>query len=331
MRLVFAGSPAAALPSLLALAESEHEIVGVLTRSDTPQGRKRVLTPTPVAVEAERLGLPVIKTRRMTDEVSARLAALEPDLGVIVAFGALLREPVLSLPRLGWVNLHFSLLPRWRGAAPVQRALMAGDVTTGAAVFQLVADLDAGDVYGTLEHRLTGDETAGALLDELAVSGATLLGRTVDSLAAGTAVGVAQTGVVSVAPKLTIDDGALDLRRPAREVLDRYRGTTPEPGAHVPFDGARLKVLELREPSPEPAPQGGDDAGRDAASSPPGPGALVRSGRSILVGTATGPLELVSVQPAGKRPMAAADWFRGLPDRGAPHLLVSPLPEGDHE
>jgi methionyl-tRNA formyltransferase len=327
VRLVFAGSPAAALPSLLALAESEHEIAAVLTRSDTPQGRKRVLTPTPVAVEAERLGLPVIKTRRMTDEVTARLQALDADLGVIVAFGALLREPVLSLPRLGWINLHFSLLPRWRGAAPVQRALMAGDGMTGAAVFQLVAELDAGDVYGVIEHPLNGDETAGSLLDELAVSGAVLLSRTVDSLAAGTAVGAAQTGEVSLAPKLTIDDGALDLRRPAREILDRYRGSTPEPGAHVPFDGSRLKVLELAAPAPRRGD--GEAEGDGGAPIAPEPGVLVRSGRSVLVGTATGPLELLRVQPAGKRPMSAADWFRGLPDRGAPHLLVSPLSEGD--
>ena len=157
MRLVLAGSPAAAVPTLTALAASpDHEIVAVLTRDDTPQGRRRVLTPTPVAVEAGRLGLPVVKARRLDDEVTARLLALEPDLGVVVAYGALFREPLLGGPRLGWVNLHFSLLPRWRGAAPVQRALVAGDAVTGATVFQLVPELDAGAVLGVLEHPLTG-------------------------------------------------------------------------------------------------------------------------------------------------------------------------------
>lgn len=311
MRLVFAGSPAAALPSLRALAESEHEIVAVLTRSDTPQGRKRVLTQTPVAVEAERLGLPVVKARRITDDVTEHLRALDADLGVIVAFGALLREPVLSLPRLGWVNLHFSLLPRWRGAAPVQRALMAGDEVTGAVVFQLVPELDAGDVYGVVEQRLGGAETAGGLLDDLSVSGAELLERTVADLASGTAVGVAQNGTVTLAPKLTLDDGALDLGRPAGEVLDRWRGVTPEPGAHVPFEGARLKILELRAiESPDLAVD-------------PAPGALSLSGRRLLVGTATAPLELMRVQPAGKKAMAATDWFRGLSGDDAPRLLVT--------
>ncbi|GAA0960959.1 methionyl-tRNA formyltransferase [Frigoribacterium faeni] len=309
MRLVFAGSPAAALPSLHALAESEHEIVAVLTRDDTPQGRKRVLTPTPVATAAEDLGLTVIKTRRITDDVASRIHDLDPDLGVIVAFGALLREPLLSTPRLGWINLHFSLLPRWRGAAPVQRALMAGDPVTGAAVFQLVPELDAGAVYGTVDRPLVGDETAGDLLDELALSGADLLAGTVDLLSTGDVVGVEQTGPVTLAPKLTIDDGALDLTQPARAVLDRWRGTTPEPGAHAPFGDARLKILHLR-----PA----DDA--DATLEP---GRVASSGRRLLVGTASAPLELVRVQPPGKKPMAATDWFRGLPPGGAPRLLPS--------
>jgi len=307
VRLVFAGSPAAALPSLLALAAGEHEVVAVLTRDDTPQGRRRVLTPTPVAAEAERLGIPVVKTRRVTDEVVAELTALEADLGVIVAFGALLREPLLSAPRLGWVNLHFSLLPRWRGAAPVQRALMAGDAVTGAAVFQLVPSLDAGDVFAALERPLDGTETAGELLAELASSGAGLLAGVVDDLAAGTAVAVPQVGEGTTAPKLSLDDGALDLAHPLAEVLDRWRGTTPEPGAHVPYEGGRLKVLEARAGTPdEPALV---------------PGRVELRGRRLVVGTGTSPLELVRVQPPGKKPMAAGDWWRGLPAGAAPRLL----------
>jgi len=302
LRLVFAGSPSAAVPSLTALAASEHEVVAVVTRDDTPQGRRRVLTATPVALEAERLGLPLVKTRRITDEVAERIAALDADLGVVVAFGALLREPVLSAPRLGWVNLHFSLLPRWRGAAPVQRALMAGDETTGAVVFQLVPELDAGDLLGVLERPLDGTETAGALLDELAASGADLLGVVVDQLAAGTAEAVAQVGEATLAPKLVLDDGALDLSLPASRVLDRWRGTTPEPGAHVPLGDARLKVLEMRT---------ANDLAAD--DEPLAPGRIALRGRRLLVGTATDPLELVRVQPPGKKPMAGADWSRGLP------------------
>jgi methionyl-tRNA formyltransferase len=311
LRLVFAGSPSAAVPSLTALAASEHEVVAVVTRDDTPQGRRRVLTATPVALEAERLGLPVVKTRRITEEVAGRIAALDVDLGVVVAFGALLREPVLSAPRLGWVNLHFSLLPRWRGAAPVQRALMSGDERTGAVVFQLVPELDAGDLLGTLERPLDGTETAGTLLEELAASGADLLGDVVDRLAAGTAEPLAQVGEVTVAPKLVLDDGALDLSLPATQVVDRWRGTTPEPGAHLPLGDARLKVLELRVVD---AGAGADDAADAAVEGVPlAPGRISLRGRRLLVGTGTAPLELVRVQPPGKKPMAGADWSRGLP------------------
>lgn len=299
MRLVFAGSPAAAVPSLTALAaRDDHEVVAVVTRDDTPQGRRRVLTPTPVAVEAERLGLPVVRARRLDEAVTERLAALEPDLGVVVAYGALVREPLLSTPRHGWVNLHFSLLPRWRGAAPVQRALLAGDEVTGADVFRLVPELDAGEVLGRLQHRLRGDETAGELLGTLSVTGADLLVDVVDALAAGTAVSVPQEGEVTLAPKLVLADGRLDLTASAAAVLDRWRGVTPEPGAHATFAGETFKVHELRRV---------DDAVPAAA-----PGELVRDARRVLVGTCTEPLELVRVQPAGKKAMSAADWWRGL-------------------
>jgi methionyl-tRNA formyltransferase len=308
VRLVFAGSPEAAVPSLRALAASEHDVVAVLTRDDTPQGRKRVLTPTPVATAADDLGIPVIKTRRITDDVTRAVAATGADLGVIVAYGALLREPLLSTPRLGWINLHFSLLPRWRGAAPVQRALIAGDAVTGAAVFQLVPDLDAGDVFASVSKPLKGDETAGHLLGELAITGALLLSRVVDDLAAGRATAVAQEGEVVLAPKLTVDDGLLDLSGPARAALDRFRGVTPEPGAFTLVGGTRLKVLELRLPddAPDPLPAG----------------SIVLDGRRVLVGTSTTPLELVTVQPSGKKAMPAADWLRGAPDRES--LVVDP-------
>jgi methionyl-tRNA formyltransferase len=295
LRIVFAGTPAAAVPSLRALAASAHEIVTVVTREDAPLGRKRVLTPTPVADAAGELGIPVLKANRIAP-LEARLAALRPDLGVIVAYGGLIREPLLSTPRLGWINLHFSLLPRWRGAAPVQRALIAGDRETGAVVFQLVPELDAGPVFGTLVQLVGRNETAGHLLEVLAVSGAALLTDVVDALAAGTAVATPQVGEVTLAPKLELEDGRLDWSRPAAELDARIRGTTPEPGAFALIGGERLKVL---------------DAAIAHETSPLAPGEFDLRGGRLLVGTATDPLHLVTVHPAGKRAMAAADWWRG--------------------
>jgi methionyl-tRNA formyltransferase len=296
LRIVFAGSPAAAVPSVTALAASDHEIVVVISREDAPLGRKRVLTATPVADAAEALGIPVLKANRISP-LEARIAALRPDLGVIVAYGGLIREPLLSTPRLGWINLHFSLLPRWRGAAPVQRALIAGDTMTGAAVFQLVAELDAGPVFGMLEQPIGRNETAGHLLEILAERGAGLLTSVVDDLAAGTATSVPQDGDVTLAPKLELEDGRLDWARSAAELDARIRGTTPEPGAFALLDdGERLKVLDAAIAHGDPA-------------LPPGEFDL-RAGR-LLAGTGTDPLHLVTVQPAGKRAMAAADWWRG--------------------
>lgn len=295
MRIVFAGTPAVAIPSLEAVA-ARHEVVAVVTREDAPLGRKRVITPSPVAEAADRLGLPVIKANRLGDDVTERIRALAPDLGVVVAYGGLVREPLLSLPRLGWVNLHFSLLPRWRGAAPVQHAVIAGDTETGAAVFHLVPELDAGAVYTELRHPIGPDETAGELLAALSIDGATLLADTADALAAGTAVASPQQGEVTLAPKLTIDDARLDLTEPADRVYARLRGVTPEPGAFALFGAERFKIHAAR---------------RTDGDTPLEPGAVeARNGR-VLVGTGTDPLELVTVQPAGKRAMSAADWLRG--------------------
>lgn len=294
MRLVFAGTPAVAVPSLNALAE-RFDIAAVITREDAPLGRKRVLTPSPVADAAAALDLPVIKANRLDDGVTDQVARLEADLGVIVAYGGLVREPLLSTPRLGWVNLHFSLLPRWRGAAPVQRAVMAGDAETGAAVFQLVAGLDAGDVFAELRLPIPADATAGELLDALAEEGAPLLVDTVAALTDGTAEATPQSGEPVLAPKLTIDDARLDLTRPVEEVYARLRGVTPEPGAWALLDGERFKIHAARPATGLSLPAGV---------------VAVTEGR-IQVGTGTTPLELLTVQPAGKRAMDAADWWRG--------------------
>ncbi|PPG91108.1 methionyl-tRNA formyltransferase [Rathayibacter sp. AY1F3] len=294
MRLVFAGTPAAAVPTLRDLAASAHEVVAVVTREDAPVGRKRVLTPSPVAVAAEELGIPVIRANRLDEDVTDRIAGLAPDLGVIVAYGGLVRQRLLAVPRLGWINLHFSLLPRWRGAAPVQRALMAGDTRIGASVFQLVAELDAGDVYAELAVD-AGERTAGELLTELAGSGAGLTLGVVDALEEGTAVATPQTGEATPAPKLDAADGRIDWSLPTARVLALVRGTTPEPGASTAVGDARLKVLAVR-----------------AAEGDLAPGVVRLDSGRALVGTADGAVELVTVQPAGRTPMAGAAWARGL-------------------
>ena len=298
LRLVFAGSPAAAVPSLTRLAASGHDVVGVVTREDSPQGRKGVLTPTAVASAASELGMPIIKANRLAGDATDQITALQPDLGVIVAYGGLVREPLLSTPRLGWINLHFSLLPRWRGAAPVQRAIIAGDGLTGASVFQLVPELDAGDVFGMMTTTVGAHQTAGSLLEELAESGSVLLERVVDALADGTAVAEPQVGEVTLAPKLTLDDGRIDFARDAHTVVNRIRGVTPEPGAFATLDDARFKILEAA-------------IARDSA--PLAPGQLSQEGKLILVGTTTQPVELITVHPAGKKAMNAGDWWRGRP------------------
>ena len=295
LRIVFAGSPAAAVPSLRALAAGPHEIAAVVTREDSPQGRKRVLTPTPVAEAAEGLGLPVVRANRLAP-MTEHLLELEADLGVVVAYGGLIREPLLSGPRLGWINLHFSLLPRWRGAAPVQRAIIAGDEVTGAAVFQLVPELDAGPVFAEIEQPIGRHQTAGHLLGVLAERGAALLAEVVDRLDDGTARSVEQVGEVTLAPKLELNDGRLEWTATAEELDARIRGTTPEPGAFAEVDGARLKVL---------------DAAIAHEDAPLAPGVFELRGGRLLVGTVTRPLHLITVHPAGKRAMPAADWWRG--------------------
>ncbi|MEO8528282.1 MAG: methionyl-tRNA formyltransferase [Pseudolysinimonas sp.] len=295
LRIVFAGSPAAAVPSLRMLAPGPHEVVAVVTRDDAPLGRKRVLTPTPVAVAADEFGIPVLRANRMAP-LADDLAAMEPDLGVVVAYGGLIREPILSTPRLGWINLHFSLLPNWRGAAPVQRAIMAGERVTGAAVFQLVPELDAGPVFGMLEQPIGRNETAGHLLEVLAERGADLLAEVIDDLADGSARSVPQVGDATLAPKLELADGLIDWSLAAPIVDARIRGTTPEPGAFAIVDGERLKVLDAA-------------LAHDAA--PLAPGTFDLRGGRLLVGTGTDPLHLVTVHPAGKRAMLAADWWRG--------------------
>ncbi len=297
MRLVFAGTPSAAVPTLRRLV-SEHDIAAVVTRPDAPLGRKRILTPSPVAQAADDLGLPVIKAAKLDDDATARIAELGVDLGVIVAYGGLVREPLLSTPAKGWINLHFSLLPEWRGAAPVQRALIAGDAQLGASVFQLVPALDAGDVFATRVVDVAPEATADAVLETLAVEGADLTAVVVAAIADGSARSVPQEGEPTLAPKLTLDDGLLDWTQPLEAVFARFRGVTPEPGAHTTVEGQRLKILEA-------AP---------SADEPLAPGEIAATKTVLLIGTRTAPLAVRRVQPAGKGAMSAVDWWRGQRD-----------------
>lgn len=295
MRLVFAGTPSAAVPTLRRLA-AEHDIAAVVTRPDAPLGRKRVLTPSPVAQAATDLGLPVIKAARLDAEATAAISDLQVELGVIVAYGGLVREPLLSAPAQGWINLHFSLLPQWRGAAPVQRALINGDAQLGASVFQLVPALDAGDVFASRVVEIAADATADVALKVLSIDGAELTAEVVAAIADSTARAEPQEGEPTLAPKLTLDDGLLDWTRPCSEVFSRFRGVTPEPGAHTTVDGLRLKVLEAAPSSDGVALQ---------------PGELAATKTALLIGTASTPLAVTRVQPAGKGAMSAVDWWRG--------------------
>ncbi len=296
MRVVFAGTPEVALPSLARLEESGHELAAVITRPDAARGRSGRPQPSPVAAWAEARGVPVLKPERPSDaDFKARLAELAADVCPVVAYGALLPADVLALPRLGWVNLHFSLLPRWRGAAPVQRTIMAGDAVAGVTTFRIVRELDAGPVFRRLEHPLTGAETAGELLAALAVEGADLLLQTIDDLEDATPVEQPSAGVTA-APKLSVDEAHLDWSGDGAAIERLVRGCSPDPMAWTNVGGERVKIALARP--------------LDTAEL--APGAVRFEKRRALVGTATIDLELVVVRPQGKNEMTGADWGRGL-------------------
>lgn len=296
MRVVFAGTPEFAVPSLRSLVQKGHDVVGVITREDAPLGRKRILTPSSVAIVAEELGLSVLKANRLGDEATAWVRNLAPELGVIVAYGGLVREPLLSLPAQGWINLHFSELPRWRGAAPVQRALQAGEQELGVTVFRLVEALDAGDVLTRDSQEFEPGTAAGEALTELAQFGTGALLAAVAGLAEGSLDGEAQSGEVSYAHKLSREDGRLDLNASAHDVLAHWAGVTPEPGAFVLVEDQPLKLIEVRATDGVPGAQPGT--------------VTIHRGRAIL-SLHDGALELTRVQPAGKAAMDGAAWLRG--------------------
>lgn len=316
LRLLFAGTPEAAVPSLRALLASRHEVVAVLTRPDAPAGRGRRLVRSPVGALADEAGIPVLTPRRLREPGFVdTLRALSPDCGVVVAYGALVPPAALAVPRFGWVNLHFSLLPAWRGAAPVQAALRHGDEITGAATFRLEEGLDTGPVYGVVTETVAATDTAGDLLGRLAISGATLLAATVDGIADGTLVPRPQPAEgVSHAPKVTVDDARVDWAHPAAAVDRLVRSVTPEPGAWTTFRGERLGLGPVR-PLAASDTTAVTTAASDTAASGTGelkPGELQAGKRRVLAGTGTGPVELGEVRPVGRRPMPAADWARGV-------------------
>ncbi|HET9561092.1 MAG TPA: methionyl-tRNA formyltransferase [Propionibacteriaceae bacterium] len=307
MRIVFGGTPDVAIPSLDALAGSRHELVAVVTRPDAPSGRGKKLTASPVAQRATELGIEVLKPQRPRDEeFVTRLSEIAPDSCPVVAYGALLPQRVLDIPRHGWVNLHFSLLPAWRGAAPVQRAILAGDQITGATTFRIVLELDAGPIFATVTEPIGPDDTAGDLLHRLSLSGARLLVDTLDGIEDGTLRPTPQPETdaqMSYASKINVADGRIDWTQPA-EFLDRLvRACAPAPGAWTTFSGERFKINSAR-----------------ISDTVLPPGALEISKRAVRVGTATQALELGEVQAQGKKPMAAADWARGVTFEPEPRL-----------
>ncbi|GAB11047.1 methionyl-tRNA formyltransferase [Gordonia araii NBRC 100433] len=313
MRVIFAGTPAVAVPSLNALHESsDHEVVGVLSRPDAVSGRGRKVVRSEVARRADELGIEVLTPERLSRDGEADptvLAALErwaPDCAAVVAYGALVPPALLDVPAHGWINLHFSLLPAWRGAAPVQAAVAAGDTTTGATTFRLEAGLDTGPVYGTLTTDIEPTETSGELLDRLAESGSRLLVATLDGIEAGELSPVPQPDHdVSYAPKISVEDARIVWGRPAHIVDRLIRAHTPEPGAWAVIDARdgelRLRVGPLRR----------GVAGEPGAPESLAPGELAVAKKALYVGTADDVVALTWVVPPGKKQMPAADWARG--------------------
>jgi methionyl-tRNA formyltransferase len=302
VRLVFAGTPHVALPSLRALLDSpRHEVVAVLTRPDAPVGRGRRMERSPVAQLADQHAIEVLAPRRPREpQFLDRLRELAPDCCPVVAYGALVPKPALELPRHGWVNLHFSLLPAWRGAAPVQAAIRHGDDITGAVTFQLEEGLDTGPIYGAVTEPIRPRDTAGELLDRLADAGAVLLASTLDGIEDGTLVARPQPADgVSVAPKVTVEDAHVDWSAPPLAVDRLIRSVTPDPGAWSEFRGERIKIMPVD-------PSGG--AGTNTLR----PGELLAEKRRVLVGVAGATVRLGEVQPQGRKRMPATDWVRGV-------------------
>ncbi|QIK76387.1 methionyl-tRNA formyltransferase [Nocardioides piscis] len=299
MRVVFAGTPDVAIPALDALVASAHDVVGVVTRPDAPSGRGRKLVASPVALRGEELGLPVLKPVHPREpEFQEALRELRPDVCPVVAYGALLPQSALDIAEHGWINLHFSVLPAWRGAAPVQHSIWAGDEITGATTFRIVKELDAGPTFGVMTERIRPTDTAGDLLGRLALGGAELLVRTLDGIADGSLEAREQSvDGLSFAPKILVEDARVAWTEPAVGVDRRIRACTPGPGAWSTWEGERFKIGPITVAT-----------GRERLE----PGVLDVTKNAVFVGTASDPVELGEVKPHGKKLMRAADWARGV-------------------
>jgi methionyl-tRNA formyltransferase len=300
VRLVFAGTPAPALPSLRRLIESpRHDVVAVLTRPDAAAGRRGKPSPSPVARLALEHDIPLLRPPRPnSDEFIAELTELAPECCAVVAYGALLSQRLLAVPDRGWVNLHFSLLPAWRGAAPVQAAIAAGDTVTGATTFQIEPALDSGPVYGVVTETIRPADTAGDLLERLSISGAALLEATLDGMADGSLTPVPQPADgVTIAPKITVEEARVRWDLPAHVVDRRIRAVTPNPGAWTMIGDLRVKI----------GPVSVDAASPNSLV----PGAIRIDRDGVRIGTGSEPVVLGQIQPPGKKLMNAADWARG--------------------
>jgi methionyl-tRNA formyltransferase len=298
VRVVFAGTPEPAVPSLQALLDSHHDVIAVVTRPDAPSGRGRTLTASPIAELAARHGIETLKPAKPSEsEFMARLSELAPDCCPVVAYGALIPQSVLDIPRIGWINLHFSLLPAWRGAAPVQHAIKAGDEITGATTFLLEAGMDTGPVFGHITDAIGPHDTSGDLLQRLSVTGAELLVRTLDGIESGELVAVPQVeDGVSLAPKVLVDDAKVEWTHPALAIDRLIRSCTPAPGAWTTFRDERLKLGAVT---------------LEAEVTDLAPGQLRVSKQAVLVGTGSCAVALGQVQPIGKKPMGWKDWVNG--------------------
>jgi methionyl-tRNA formyltransferase len=297
MRIVFFGTPEFAVPSLRALLRERYQVVGVVTQPDKPQGRSRsTLVAPPVKQEAERAGIPVLQpVRPLGDVFLAGLRRLEPELGIAVAYGHILRADVLSLPTQGMINVHASLLPRWRGAAPIQHAILAGDRETGISIMQMEAGLDSGPVLHRIATPLDEGETAGALAARLSELGATALVDALSLLAAGFAKPEPQdSAAMTLAPKIDRDSARLDWRRGADALARQVRAFDPAPGAWATLADAPVKLFGA--------------AATDQAGEP---GRVLAAGSTLVLGTGHGSLQVREVQPAGRTRLAVGDWVRG--------------------
>lgn len=296
MRILFAGTPETAAHVLRGLVASGHEVVAVLTRTDSPQGRKQILTPSAVAQAAQELGIPAIKANSVDAPVLDQIALHKPDVAVVVAYGSLLKEDALNSMVRGWFNLHFSILPAYRGAAPVQRAIAAGEKETGVTLFKLDSGMDTGDILGEVRTLIGPDESSGELLHRLSDLGITLLNEQLPKIYSGIEQLHKQSGTPTLAPKITRSDAQVDFSQTSAQLHDLIRAMNPEPMAWAYYNEQPFRIIRSR-------------LSLEVHSSKPG---TLLSNKQVLLACGEGTvLELLEVQPSGKNAMTAADWLRG--------------------